>query len=331
MSKMPTTPLVVFIVVSWNNQDILGDCFQSIVNQTYNNHKTVLIDNGSKDDSISFTKENYPWVDVYDAKANLGFAKGNNVAMQYAAEKYPEVSYFVFLNSDARLRSDWLDVLVHFAQKKPRGAVFQSTTLDYYNHDVVDSTHIYISDNGSGTQANWRSPYLGEHGPRKVFGANAAAALISKKFIDAQPFSTVFDETLFMYLEDVDLSARATVMGWDNYLVPGTAAYHMGSASSGKTPGFSLYMTYRNNVAILLKNIPFKMLIRIFPRAVQSDYHTIRHLKRIGQASGIRKLLKGRLVGFFRIPLYIPGIWKLRAHRKAASIEYLEQLMRTGE
>lgn len=331
MAEKYTEPLVIFVVVSWNNGDILPECFDSIHRQSYAKHKTILIDNGSADDSVEHTQTHYPWVDVYDAGENLGFAKGNNVAVKYAVEKYPNCEYFVFLNSDARIAADWLETLIGFAQKKPKGALFQSTTLDYYDHSVVDSTHIYISPNGSGTQAAWRSPYLGDRGPRKVFGTNAAAALISKKFIDEQPFDTVFDEKMFMYLEDVDLSARATVMGWDNYLVPGTYAYHMGSASSGKKPGFSLYMTYRNNLAVLLKNIPLRILIKVIPQAIRSDYHTMRHLRRIGQKTAIPKLVKGRIVGLFRIPLYTSSILRMRRYRRSISSDYLKQLMRTGD
>jgi GT2 family glycosyltransferase len=322
---------VAFIVVCWNNQTLLTECLESIQKQTYNNHVTIMVDNGSKDHSVSYTRNNFPWVNIYEAKANLGFAKGNNVGIQYALEKYPNLEYVVFINTDARLKEDWLGTMLEFAESKPKGALFQSTTLDYYDPRIIDSTHIYISRNGSGTQAAWRTPFAGYKGPRKVFGVNAAAAMISCKFIDAQPFSTVFDETMFMYLEDVDLSTRATVMGWDNYLVPGTLAYHMGSASSGKKPGYSLFMTYRNNIAVLVKNIPISVLFKMLPAIIRSDYHTIRHLRRSNQAEAVPMLIKGRVIGLFRLPLYTISIIKMSRYRRTVSRDYLWQLMRFGE
>lgn len=325
-------PTVATIIISWNNQNILGECFDSLAAQDYDqDHITLLVDNGSKDESVSFTREKYPWVEVYEANANLGFAKGNNVGIEHLLEKYPTLEYIVLLNSDARLRNDWISTLVSFAKRKPNGAFFQSTTLDYYNHDIIDSTHIYIARNGAGTQAMWRKSYEGERGPKRIFGANAAAVMVSRAFIDQQPFEHFFDTTLFMYLEDVDVSARATVTGWDNYLVPSTEAYHMGSASSKKRPGFSLYMTYRNNIAILCKNVPLGLLVRMAPDVLRSDYHTIKHLRRINQSIGIYYLLKGRFVGFMRLPLFIPGIWKMREARSTISKEYLWTLMKTGD
>jgi GT2 family glycosyltransferase len=177
----------------------------------------------------------------------------------------------------------------------------------------------------------WRKLYKGENGPKRIFGANAAAIMVSREFIEKQPFNDFFDTTLFMYLEDVDVNARATVAGWDNYLVPGTQAYHMGSASSNKRPGFSLYMTYRNNIAVLCKNIPLSLLVKMLPDMVRSDYHTMRHLRRTGRKIGIYYLLKGRIIGFIRLPLFIPGIWKMRDARKSISKEYLWQLMKHGD
>lgn len=327
---MNELPLVAFILVCWNNKDLLQECFESIAGQAYERRVTIMLDNGSSDGSVEYVRQHFPWVKTIDAGVNLGFAKGNNTAIRHAIQNYPEVEYFVFLNTDARLSADWLKTLIQFAAKKPRGALFQSTTLDYYDHEIVDSTHTYISHNGSGTQSSWRTPYAGDKGPRKVFGVNAAAALLSRKFLDAQPFKTAFDETMFMYLEDVDISARATVMGWDNYLVPGTLAYHMGSASSGKKPGFSLYMTYRNNIAVLVKNIPLTLLLRMIPAIVRSDRHTIRHLRRIGHKEAVPKLIQARLVGLLRLPLYSLSILRMRKYRRSISKTYLWQLMQTG-
>jgi GT2 family glycosyltransferase len=158
---------------------------------------------------------------------------------------------------------------------------------------------------------------------------NAAACIISRKFIEEQPFDHVFDEKMFMYLEDVDIAARATVLGWDNYLVPGARAMHMGSASSGKNPGFSLYMTFRNNSAMLFKNFPLKMLIRMSPAILRGDIDTIRVLRKMGKKDAANKVVKGRLIGLLRLPLYISKRLKIVRHAKIPK-GYLWNLMRNG-
>jgi GT2 family glycosyltransferase len=320
---------VAFIIVCWHNADLLKECLDSIQKQTYKEHVTIMVDNGSKDDSIAVAKKHMPDIRILDTGINHGFAKGNNIGIQEALQD-PEVGYVALLNTDARLDPDWLQKIIAFTKQKPKAALLQGTTFDYYDPRIIDSTHIYIARNGQGTQGSWRDYDTAEFGPKKVFGVNAAACVITRAFIDAQPFGEeLFDETMFMYLEDVDLGTRATLMGWDNYLVPGAKALHMGSASSGKNPGFSLYMTFRNNSALLYKNFSWPLLFKIIPRLVQGDIDTVRHLRSLGKEDAARKVINGRLIGILRLPLFMK---KRRIMRKARKIhsDYIWTLMKKG-
>ena len=132
-----------------------------------------------------------------------------------------------------------------------------------------------------------------------------------------------------MYLEDVDLAARATVMGWDNYLVPGARAYHMGSASSGKNPGLSLYLTFRNNLGMVIKNFPARTALKLLFKMPRSDFSTFKHLRRQGKQQASWKIVKGRLAGLVYVPVFL---WKRRRLSKLRTIDrdYLWQLMRKG-
>ncbi|HUC95707.1 MAG TPA: glycosyltransferase family 2 protein, partial [Candidatus Saccharimonadia bacterium] len=265
---------VAYIIVSWNNQTLLDECIDSINKQQYTGaNKIILVDNASSDNTVEYVGKNHPNVEVIAEKKNYGFAKGNNIGIKKALED-DNIEYIVLLNTDARLESNWTQCLVDSAKIRPMAATMQSVTLDYFDPGIIDSTHIYISKFGQGTQGSWRQPiaYANSVSPQKVFGCNAAAMLITRKFIETQPFRELFDETMFMYLEDVDLAARATVMGWDNFVVPGTKAYHMGSVSSNKKdPSFSIYLSFRNNTGLLIKNLPFKILIKILIRMPRAD------------------------------------------------------------
>lgn len=319
-----------FVVIGWNNKKLLKGCFDSIDKQTYPYKQIIYIDNNSSDGSTEWVKQQYPEIIVLSQRKNTGFAKGNNIGIEEALKDLT-VGYVVLLNTDARLDPEWTKKIIEFAIVKPKGACFQGTTLDYYKHEVVDSTHIYVSRNGQGTQGNWRYYYNGELGPRKVFGVNAAACLITRDFIETQPFGgELFDENIYMYLEDIDLAARATVMGWDNYLVPGARAYHMGSASSkNRSSTYSLYMTFRNNSGMLFKNFPLRILIRMLPKLVRGDIDTLRTLWRRDQKKGMWQVIKGRLLGLARLPIFIRKRLKMRGYRQIGP-EYLWLLMREG-
>ncbi len=319
---------VCFVILCWNNQDLLQECLESIAAQTYKNHRTIVVDNGSSDGSVAYLKKNYPEVAIVETGQNLGFAKGNNIGIREAL-KDEAVKYLALVNTDARLDKDWLKRIVEFAAQKPKAASLQGTTLDYYDHNVIDSTHIYIAKNGQATQAGYRTDYNYELGPKKVFGVNAAAAVFSRDFIEAQPFKDFFDETMFMYLEDVDVAARATIMGWDSYLIPGALAYHMGSKSSGKNPNYSLFMTYRNNLGTTIKNLPLPLLIKIFPRSVRADWHMFLNLRKLGKKDASWKVYQGRAAGVLYLPIFLIKRWRLAYYRKIDP-HYLWFLMYRG-
>lgn len=320
-SNATIMPKIAYIIVSWNNKDILDECIASINGQDTTAEKVIyLVDNNSKDKTAEYVAEHYPRVVLLAEKENHGFARGNNIAIKLAL-KDAKITHLVLLNTDARLAENWTSVVLESANLHKKAATLQSITLDYYDHQVIDSTHIYISRNGQGTQSAWRVPLSSgsEPGQHKVFGCNAAAMMITRAFVEAQPFKDFFDETMFMYLEDVDVATRATVMGWDNYLVPGTRAYHMGSVSSNKKdPSFSLYMTFRNNTGLLVKNLPISILWRVLVRMPGADRAAIRHLKRTGRGKAVPAIIRGRLCSLLYLPIFIG---KRRQLRRLRSID----------
>ena len=303
---MDSSVKVAYIIVCWNNKDLLDECITSVQDQTYLNKKIILVDNNSSDDSVAYVKKNYPDVEILPQDKNHAFAKGNNIGIVHAL-KDPTVKYVALINTDATLDPHWTETILDLAEKKPNGASFQTVTLDYYNHEVIDSTHIYVAHNGQATQGSWRRQLIKgtDIAPQKVYGCNAAAAMYSRKFIEEQPFEEFFDETMWMYLEDVDVATRATIMGWDNYVVPGARAYHMGSASSGKNKGFSLYHTFRNNSGLILKNFPLIIIVKILPKLFRGDIDTYKVLWRTGRAKEIQYVIKGRLIGLLQAPIYL--------------------------
>ena len=323
---------VAYVIVAWNNKDLLDDCLESIDKQDYDGEKQIiLVDNASTDGTVEYIKKEFPYIKLLSESENHGFAKGNNLGINYALQDRG-INYIVLLNTDARLDKNWTSVLVDAIKVRPRTAMAQSITLDYYDHNIIDSTHIYISEYGQGIQSSWREPIENgyEAAPHKVFGCNAAAMIITRNFIEEQPFSDLFDETMFMYLEDVDLATRATVMGWDNFIIPGTRAYHMGSISSTKKdPSFSLYMTFRNNLGLLIKNLPTKTLFVILFRMIRADRASIRHLRLTGRSKAIPAIIKGRLAGLLFIPIFIAKRNKLKPYR-VINKDYLWRLMERG-
>jgi GT2 family glycosyltransferase len=318
---------VYFVIVCWNNARLLEECLDSIHLQTYNNYSVIVVDNGSTDNSVGLISEKYPNVKLIDNGQNDGFAIGNNVGIQEAMID-TQCQYIALLNTDARLEKNWLSTLVQFAEAHKKGASFQTPTADYYNHLVLDSRGITINHQGSAVQLGYRQTNFAQLKTQKVFGVNAAAALYSRKFLETQPFGKdYFDSDLWMYLEDVDLAARATMMGWENWYVNMSMAYHMGSASSGKNPGFSVYMIYRNNLPVLIKNFPLILVCMLFPGMIFADIKILHKLWRSKNYVTIRSMIRGRV---HSVPMAFKFIAK-RRKLKSMSVISLVSLWRLME
>lgn len=303
--KTSHIPNVTFVIVGWNNKDLIDECLRSISAQTYKNCGTVYVDNGSKDNSIEHIRKNHPNTNIVDAKTNQGFAIANNIGIAKALEN-KDCQYVALLNTDARVAPDWAEKLIKFSTSNENIACMQSPTFDYYDHDTLDSYGIQIDHKGRAMQLGYRTPKSSLPGTQIVFGTNAAANMITRKFIEAQPFGLqVFDEDLWMYLEDVDLAARATVLGWNNWFVNESAAYHMGSASSGKNPGFSVYMIYRNNFPMLVKNLPYSLVFKMVPGIIVSDIQIITSLIKGRSFIALKSLIRGRIKGIGLLPAMV--------------------------
>ena len=311
------TKRVAYIIVCWNNKELLVECIESINKQTYKDKAIYLIDNNSNDGSADFVESNYPEIRLLRSNKNNGFARGNNLLIKEAL-KDKKIQYFALINSDARITPTWTEKLIKEAQTHNQVACLQGLTVDYYDHSIVDSHHIYVSVNLQSTQYAYQQLNNKDNlSSCEVMGVNAAAAIITREFIEKQPYKNLFDESFFMYLEDVDVSLRALNIGWHNYFVADAIAYHMGSASSkNRSSSFSLYYTARNQIGLILKNIPTPTLIKACPIFLIHEYRFLLYLKSSYPTRVLLKYILGRTVGLLRAPLYLGKRRKLQKKSK---------------
>jgi GT2 family glycosyltransferase len=124
---------VSIIVVNWNGERFLRDCLGALSGQTYANCEIILVDNGSSDNSVCFTRENFPEVKLVALRENAGFTGGNAAGLDVA------VGDFVGLvNNDARLEKTWLENLIRPMLGDPTIGVCASKLI-FENSQTVNS------------------------------------------------------------------------------------------------------------------------------------------------------------------------------------------------
>ena len=301
------TRKVAFCVVSWNNASVLGECLDSLLAQTGVTCDIYLIDNGSTDDTRALLAR-YPTVHVTWSDVNNGFARGNNILIQQALRD-PDVYYIALVNSDAVLGTNWATTLVDFAEQRTHVGALQGLTLDYFDHSRVDSQHIFVNGRLQGQQFGYGDTALpaNQYYPRKVFGVNAAACIYTRAMIEALPDRQhgFFDERFFMFYEDVDVSFRSLICGWDSWFVPSAIAYHMGSVSAKKrSSDYSPRMVARNLPAMIYKNAPWQMIVSCFGAACQGMLLWLRDIARMHGWRAAARTATSLVQGLGRLPAY---------------------------
>jgi GT2 family glycosyltransferase len=303
---MPNTS-VGFVIVSYNASDLLARCLESLYRQTAGPVEVVVVDNGSDDGTQQRLRCDHRAARLIELGRNAGFAAACNVGITSLFAN-PACRYVGLINQDAWLAEDWLEKVLSFAEQRPKGAGFQGLTLDDGDHNVVDSYGLCIGPAGGAIQLGYRSrDFPLESG--EVFGVNGAAALFSSAFLRSQPFGDEYlDSDLFMYLEDVDLSARAVMTGWENYFVSGAVAYHLGSGGGRENRLLTLRLTSRNAVLVLVKNLPWRVVLATIPGMARAEvarqlaFLKARQYRKVGtMISGPSFLRKRRVLQPYRI------------------------------
>jgi GT2 family glycosyltransferase len=185
---------------------------------------------------------------------NLGFAGGMNVAIEAAA-----APFIAALNPDAFAAPEWLAELVAAAGLHPRAAAFGSLQLSAGDRDAIDG----FGDHYLATGQAWR----GQGPPTDAavaycFGICAAAALYRT---DVLKSAGGFDGRFFCLYEDVDLSFRLRLFGYECAAVSTAVVRHVGGASFKTRSEMMQFLIGRNQWWVLLKNMPLPLLPLAIP------------------------------------------------------------------
>lgn len=121
MSPEPNLELspkrVIALVLNWHGADDTIPCLRSIESQTYDAIETIVLDNGSEDDSVTRIRASCQDTEVHENGLNLGYAGGNNVAMRMALERGAD--FVLVLNNDTVLEPDCVERLLDDAMRYP--------------------------------------------------------------------------------------------------------------------------------------------------------------------------------------------------------------------
>lgn len=250
----------VVIVPNWNGADFLSKCLKSLQGQSLKTD-IIVVDNGSKDDSIRIVEKEFPDVRLIKNPENLGFAGGVNAGIKKALGL--GYDYIALFNNDAVADKNWTKLLAQELRSNAEVGAAAGKLLKL-DGKSIDSTGDYYSIWGlSMARQRSESSEKAIDKVQKVFGATAGACMYKREAVQD---IGLFDEKFFAYYEDTDYNFRLQLRGWKILYVPGATAYHAIGGTSGKLSGFTTHQTLKNLPMLFWKNVPARLLPRLLPR-----------------------------------------------------------------
>jgi GT2 family glycosyltransferase len=238
------------VVLSYNGRKLLEVILPSLAAQRYGEFSTVVVDNGSTDDTVRWLAATWPRVRVVALPHNIGVTAALNVCLDAAS-----CELVALFNNDIELDPNCLGELVRALDEHPDAGSAATKLLDFHDREVIDGAGDVYSWTGEASRRGHGTHDDGRYEePRAIFGACGGAVLYRRSALAAVGG---FDDQFFAVYEDVDWSFRAQLAGFACRYVPSAIAYHMGGATLGTEPGeFSLYHAWRNSIWVVAKNYP---------------------------------------------------------------------------
>ena len=233
---------VSVVIVNWNTRALLADCLRSVLGQTSRYAiEVIVVDNGSEDGSQEAVRTEFPSVKLIENRANLGFAKANNVGIRAAKGRY-----LCLVNSDVRVMEGCIDTLTDFMDSHPSVGLCGPQIL-WPDMSVQDSCRKFPTlwnNFCSALKVDKLFPgstfFSGEHMFYFAHDREVEADYLAGCFLMIRKAALgqvgLFDEQFFIYAEEMDLAKRLWDAGWEVVLVPEGQAIHHHAGSSSKDP-----------------------------------------------------------------------------------------------
>ena len=258
------------VILNWNGRNYLEQFLPSVIQHSTLPYSEIYVaDNGSDDDSVKFLKEKYPQINLILFDKNHGFTGGYNKAL-----KQIEAEYYVLLNSDVELTENWINPIIELMDSDNKIAAASPKLKAYHDKskfEYAGASGGFIDKFGypfcKGRIISKTETDSGQYDEiTEVFWASGACLFVRA---DLYHKFKGLDEDFFAHMEEIDLCWRFKNAGYKiiNYNL--SEVYHVGGGALPKENPFKIYLNFRNNLLLLLKNLPSdKVFSVIFMRMI---------------------------------------------------------------
>ncbi len=248
------------IIVNWNTRDLLRGCLASLPAATEGLQTEVLVvDNASADDSAAMVLADFPEVRLMESGGNLGFSRGNNLALPHATGQA-----VLLLNPDTVCPPSSLTRLYRFLNSKENVGVVGPRLVDGDTRPTISGGYFPRARfHWLGLLDPKRFFLRGPLADRIVFVPERSEASHTVEYIMGACFMMPraalesigpLDEQFFMYFEETDWCWRAMQAGLDNWYCAETEIVHLEGQAAEQASLFSLKQFQKSYRLFIRKN-----------------------------------------------------------------------------
>jgi len=262
---------IAVVILNYQGRTLLEKYLPGIIKYLPENSTLHIADNGSTDESIAFLKDHYPTIPVIELNQNYGFAEGYNRALTVI-----KADYYALINSDILVDKDWLSPIISLMDQNGRIAACQPKIKSINEPDKFEYA------GAAGGWIDWLGyPFCkgrilntiefdnGQYDQvEEIFWASGAAMVVrSKSFWEVGGF----DPHFFAHMEEIDLCYRLKKYGYSVFVHGKVEVYHLGGGTLSYASDQKLYLNFRNNLLLLLKNKSLLSAIIVVPLRMIMD------------------------------------------------------------
>lgn len=267
------------VIVNYNVRAYLEQCLRTVFRAMEGiDGEVFVVDNLSTDGSVEMVREKFPEVELIANKENVGFSRANNQAIRLAKGEF-----VLLLNPDTVVGEDVFSKVLAFLDSHPKAGGL--------GVKMIDGTGTFLRESKRGLPtpqvAFFKIIGLTRLFPRsKVFGRyhlghlpeneaapieilSGACMFLRKKTLDEVG---LLDESFFMYGEDIDLSYRITLGGYENWYFPEARIIHYKGESTKKSSVNYVFVFY-NAMAIFAQKHFTGRGAGIFPLLIKGSIY----------------------------------------------------------
>ncbi len=271
---------VYCIIVNWNGKRDTDVCLASLakIAKKSVDLRVLVVDNGSKDDSVSYLRKKHPWIELLPTGANLGFTGGNNAGIAYARSNGAGLVWL--LNNDTYVDKNVLSMTKNFSDQSVGicGSKIYFAPEHEFHHDRYKNHERGKVIWYAGGIVDWDNMYAAHRGVDEVdhgqYDTKEDTPFITgcSMMIRSEVFDRIglLDDRFYLYLEDLDYSLRAKKAGFRLVYDPSSMLWHVNAGSSGRpgNPLHEYYMT-RNRLLVGFRYAPVRTKFALFREALR--------------------------------------------------------------